>query len=55
MYLYLFHRKEPASDHLVALLVEEYLTFMKSRPGYVIDSGSKVRTILKSYVSDLPL
>ncbi|KAH9524500.1 hypothetical protein Btru_027035 [Bulinus truncatus] len=33
-------RREPASSKVVALLVEEYLTYMSSRPGFVIDSGS---------------
>jgi len=34
-------RREPASGKIVALLVEEYLTYWLSRPGFVIDSGSE--------------
>ncbi|XP_059163173.1 uncharacterized protein LOC131946430 [Physella acuta] len=35
-------RREPASGKLVALLVEEYLTYLSTRPGFVIDSGSQL-------------
>ncbi|XP_005096813.2 uncharacterized protein LOC101844992 [Aplysia californica] len=34
-------RREPASGKVVALLVEEYLTYLTTRPGFVIDSGSE--------------
>ncbi|XP_078339182.1 uncharacterized protein LOC111132265 isoform X4 [Crassostrea virginica] len=33
-------KKEPPSGRVVALLVEEFETFMKERPGFVEDSGS---------------
>lgn len=42
LYFYLL-RKEPPSGRVVALLVEEFETFMKQRPGFVEDSGSEVR------------
>ena len=35
-------RREPAPGKLVALLVEEYITFIEGRPGYMVDSGSEV-------------
>ncbi|GFO15113.1 hypothetical protein PoB_004161800, partial [Plakobranchus ocellatus] len=35
-------RRDPASGKVVALLVEEYLTFLSTRPGYIIDSGSQL-------------
>lgn len=41
------YRKEPPSGRVVALLVEEFETFMKQRPGFVEDSGSDVRKNLK--------
>ncbi|BFZ18747.1 hypothetical protein BsWGS_21786 [Bradybaena similaris] len=34
-------RREPAAAKVVALLVEEYLTYMSTRPGFVVDSGSE--------------
>ncbi|KAL4224027.1 hypothetical protein ACF0H5_017484 [Mactra antiquata] len=34
-------RKEPPSSRTIALLVEEFLTFQESRPGFVVDSGSE--------------
>ncbi|CAG5120922.1 unnamed protein product [Candidula unifasciata] len=34
-------RREPVSAKVVALLVEEYLTYMSTRPGFVVDSGSE--------------
>ncbi|XP_067670758.1 uncharacterized protein [Haliotis asinina] len=34
-------RREPASGRLVAQLVEEFLTYMESRPGFMVDSGSQ--------------
>ena len=40
------NRKEPPSGRVVALLVEEFETFMKERPGFVEDSGSDVREII---------
>ena len=46
-------RREPAPNHVVALLVEEYLTFVTSRPGYVVDSGSDVCTCIYSSVTDV--
>ncbi|XP_060558814.1 uncharacterized protein LOC132719086 [Ruditapes philippinarum] len=33
-------RKEPPTSRTVALLVEEFLTFQDTRPGFVVDSGS---------------
>ncbi|XP_052802733.1 uncharacterized protein LOC128232959 isoform X2 [Mya arenaria] len=59
-------RKEPPSSRTVALLVEEFLTFQESRPGFVIDSGSetheeemrgfidKVARLLQKYFPDTP-
>ncbi|XP_055863033.1 uncharacterized protein LOC106072877 [Biomphalaria glabrata] len=45
-------RREPASGKAVALIVEEYLTYMSSRPGFVIDSGSALHNEeLKGFVS----
>lgn len=35
-------KKEPPSGRVVALLVEEFETFMKQRPGFVEDSGSEL-------------
>ncbi|XP_076107077.1 uncharacterized protein LOC143075526 isoform X2 [Mytilus galloprovincialis] len=33
-------RREPPPGRVVALIVEEFMTFLGSRPGFVIDSGS---------------
>ncbi|GFS25981.1 hypothetical protein ElyMa_001702300 [Elysia marginata] len=35
-------RRDPAPGKVVALLVEEYLTYMSTRPGYIVDSGSQL-------------
>ena len=35
-------RREPPPGRVVALIVEEYITFLGSRPGFIIDSGSDV-------------
>ncbi|XP_041349951.1 LOW QUALITY PROTEIN: uncharacterized protein LOC121369143 [Gigantopelta aegis] len=35
-------RREPAPGRIVAQMVEEYLVYLDSRPGYVIDSGSEM-------------
>lgn len=43
IYIFIYYRKEPPSGRVVALLVEEFETFMKQRPGFVEDSGSEVR------------
>ncbi|KAK3083788.1 hypothetical protein FSP39_003216 [Pinctada imbricata] len=37
-------KKEPPPGRVVALLVEEFKTFMEGRPGFVIDSGSEAHT-----------
>ncbi|XP_053375032.1 uncharacterized protein LOC123533928 isoform X2 [Mercenaria mercenaria] len=59
-------RKEPPSSRTVALLVEEFLTFQDSRPGFVVDSGSetheeemrgfvdKVAKLLQQYFPETP-
>ena len=44
-------RREPAPNHVVAMLVEQFLTFMDSRPGFVVDSGSEVRPSPKLNIS----
>ncbi|ESP02547.1 hypothetical protein LOTGIDRAFT_171946 [Lottia gigantea] len=36
-----FSRNEPAPNRVVAMLVEEFLTFNESKPGYITDSGSQ--------------
>ncbi|XP_052072287.1 uncharacterized protein LOC127710461 isoform X4 [Mytilus californianus] len=33
-------RREPPPGRVVALIVEEFMTFLGSRPGFVVDSGS---------------
>lgn len=43
IYIFIYYRKEPPSGRVVALLVEEFETFMKQRPGFVEDSGSEVK------------
>lgn len=43
IYIFIYYRKEPPAGRVVALLVEEFETFMKQRPGFVEDSGSEVR------------
>ncbi len=35
-------RREPAGNSIVALLVEEFFSFLQSRPAYMVDSGSEV-------------
>ncbi|XP_013383272.1 uncharacterized protein LOC106153737 [Lingula anatina] len=35
-------RRDPPPSHVVAMLVEEYISLMESRPGYVVDSGSDI-------------
>ncbi|KAL8614022.1 hypothetical protein ACOMHN_023257 [Nucella lapillus] len=35
-------RREPASGTIVALMVEEYLTYMDTRPGFMLETGSEV-------------
>ncbi|KAH3885194.1 uncharacterized protein LOC127839191 [Dreissena polymorpha] len=59
-------RKDPPTSRTVALLVEEFLTFQESRPGFVIDSGSetheeemrgfvdKVARLLQKYFPETP-
>ncbi|KAK7088108.1 uncharacterized protein [Littorina saxatilis] len=34
-------RREPAPGKVVALMVEEFLTFLDTRPGFMLDSGSE--------------
>ncbi|XP_064613164.1 uncharacterized protein LOC135476947 [Liolophura sinensis] len=36
-------RRDPAPAKTVTLLVEEFLSFMSTRPGYMLDSGSESR------------
>jgi hypothetical protein len=42
VFLCFIFRREPPPGRVVALIVEEYITFLGSRPGFVIDSGSDV-------------
>ena len=35
-------RREPAANHVVALMAEEYFTFLQSRPGYMVESDTDV-------------
>ncbi|KAK6184233.1 hypothetical protein SNE40_002067 [Patella caerulea] len=37
-----FSRQEPAPGRVVAMLVEEFLTFNETKPGFITDSGSQV-------------
>ncbi|PVD31188.1 hypothetical protein C0Q70_06600 [Pomacea canaliculata] len=37
-------RREPAPGNVVALMVEEFLTFMDTRPGFMLDTGLEAHT-----------
>ena len=42
MLIFFFFRTDPPSSRTIALLVEEFITYQGTRPGYVVDSGSEV-------------
>ena len=46
-------RHEPAPDGVVALIVEEFIVFMNSRPGFMLDSGSEVVVFYTCLTSSL--